>query len=142
IRAAAETFRINPELDVARVITELKVGEALVSMLEDDGSPSIVQRTLIAPPGSRLGPVSPEEREAIRSTSPVDGKYDEMVDRESAAEVLAQKAADAAATAQEVERDGREQVGSRARTHSSIWDSVGGKAAKAAAGAAAASAGS
>ncbi|MFP5455661.1 MAG: helicase HerA-like domain-containing protein, partial [Alphaproteobacteria bacterium] len=61
IAAAAETFRINPDLDVARVITELKVGEALVSVLQEDGSPSIVQRTLIAPPGSRLGPVDARE---------------------------------------------------------------------------------
>jgi DNA helicase HerA-like ATPase len=99
IAAAAETFRINPELDVARVITELKVGEALVSVLQEDGSPSIVQRTLIAPPGSRLGPVDSRERALLLSTSPVAGKYDEAIDRESAEEILAARADAAVAAA-------------------------------------------
>ena len=95
IRAAAETFRVNPDLDVETVITELKVGEALVSTLEPDGSPSVVQRTLIAPPCSRLGPVTDKERAIVQSISPCEGKYDTAVDRESAAEVLTRKAADA-----------------------------------------------
>ena len=89
IKAAAETFRINPDLDVETAITELKVGEALVSTLDDDGAPTMVQRTLIAPPRSRLGPVTPKERAIIQSISPFDGKYETAVDRESAAEVLA-----------------------------------------------------
>lgn len=89
VAAAAETFRTNPDLDVARVITELKVGEALVSVLQEDGSPSIVRRTLIAPPGSRLGPIDARERALLLSTSPVAGKYDEPIDRESAEEILA-----------------------------------------------------
>jgi DNA helicase HerA-like ATPase len=142
IRAAAETFRINPDLNVETAITELKVGEALVSVLQEDGSPSIVQRTLIAPPRSRLGPVEPKERAIIQSISPVAGKYDTLVDRESAEEVLAQKAADAASTAQEVEAKGAAEVGKQERKSTSIWDGIGGKVAKAAAGAAAASAGS
>jgi DNA helicase HerA-like ATPase len=142
IRAAAETFRINPELDVEQAITELKVGEALVSTLQEDGSPSVVQRTLIAPPCSRLGPCSPKERAIIQSISPVEGKYDERVDRASAEEVIAQKAADAAATGEEVEEKGREEVARRERKSTSLWDGLGGKVAKAAAGAAAASAGS
>ncbi len=137
IKAAAETFRINPDLDVEAAITELKVGEALVSMLQEDGSPSIVQRTLIAPPRSRLGPVEAKERAIIRSVSPVDGKYDETIDRESAEEVLAQKAVDAAETAREVDEKGAEEVGKRPRKTTSIW----GKVASAAAGAAASSAG-
>ena len=99
IAAAAETFRINPDLDVARVITELKVGEALVSVLQEDGSPSIVRRTLIAPPGSRLGPVDARERALMLSTSPVAGKYDEAIDRESAEEILAARADAAIAAA-------------------------------------------
>jgi len=99
IAAAAETFRINPDLDVARVITELKVGEALVSVLQEDGSPSIVQRTLIAPPGSRLGPVDSRERALLLSTSPVAGRYDEAIDRESAEEILAARADAAVAAA-------------------------------------------
>ena len=101
IKAAAETFRINPELDVETAITELKVGEALVSLLQEDGSPSIVQRTLIAPPRSRLGVLEPKERAIIQSISPCDGKYDQEIDRESAHELLAarQDAAIAAAAA-------------------------------------------
>jgi DNA helicase HerA-like ATPase len=100
IKAAAETFRINPDLDVETAITELKVGEALVSLLQEDGSPGIVQRTLIAPPRSRLGPVSPKERAIIQSISPVAGKYDDAVDRESAEEILAARGNAAAAAAQ------------------------------------------
>ncbi|HZV18564.1 MAG TPA: helicase HerA-like domain-containing protein [Sphingobium sp.] len=101
IKAAAETFRINPDLDVATAITELKVGEALVSLLQEDGSPSIVQRTLIAPPRSRVGPLEPKERAIIQSISPCAGKYDDEIDRESAAEILEArgKAASAAADA-------------------------------------------
>ena len=137
IKAAAETFRINPDLDVETVITELKVGEALVSTLEEDGSPSVVQRTLIAPPRSRLGPVTPKERAIVQSISPADGKYDTPVDRESAAEVLAQKAADAAAVAQQVEEQGEEAVRAQPRKSSSLWE----KAGKAAMGAVASSAG-
>lgn len=100
IRAAAETFRINPELDVESAITELKVGEALVSLLQDDGSPGVVQRTLIAPPRSRLGPLEPKERAIIQSVSPCAGKYDSVVDRESAEEILAARGQAAAAAAQ------------------------------------------
>jgi uncharacterized protein len=121
IKAAAETFRINPELDVATAITELKVGEALVSTLDEDGAPGVVQRTLVAPPGSRLGPVTPKERAIIQSISPFAGKYDSVIDRESAAEVLAQKAQDAAETAREVEENGRAEVGKRERKSTSLW---------------------
>ncbi|TNE29705.1 MAG: DUF853 family protein, partial [Alphaproteobacteria bacterium] len=137
IKAAAETFRINPDLDVEQAITELKVGEALVSTLLDDGAPSVVQRTLIKPPRSRLGPVTPKERAIIQSVSPHDGKYDERVDRESAEEVLAQKAADAAATAEEVAEKGEEEVGKRSRKTTSLWEKVGKRAMGAAAGSAA-----
>ncbi len=137
IRAAAETFRINPDLDVETAITELKVGEALVSTLDDDGAPTIVQRTLIAPPRSRLGPVTPKERAIIQSISPFDGKYDNLVDRESAEEVLLQKSADAAAAAQVVEEQGEEAQRAQPRKTTSMWE----KAGKAAFGAAASSAG-
>jgi len=121
IRAAAETFRINPGLDVEAAITELKVGEALVSTLDEDGAPSIVERTLIKPPRSRLGPLTAKERAIIQSVSPLDGKYDTRVDRESAAEVLAAKAADAAATAEEVAEVGEEEVAKRSRKSTSLW---------------------
>ncbi|MEN7538055.1 helicase HerA-like domain-containing protein [Aurantiacibacter flavus] len=138
IKAAAETFRINPDLDVETAITELRTGEALVSTLDEEGAPTIVQRTLIKPPRSRLGPVSAKERAIIQSISPHQGIYDERIDRESAEELLAAKAADAAETAEEVEEKGREEVSKRRRKSTSIW----GKAAKAAMGAAAGSAAS
>ncbi|QPC98878.1 helicase HerA-like domain-containing protein [Qipengyuania soli] len=134
IKAAAETFRINPDLDVAQAITELKVGEALVSTLDEDGAPTLVQRTLIKPPHSRLGTVTDKELAIINSVSNLDGKYDTRVDRESAEEVLAAKAADAAATAAEVEEKGREEVGKRSRTTTSMWGKAGKAAATAAAG--------
>lgn len=136
IRAAADTFRINPDLDVEEAITELKVGEALVSTLMEDGAPSVVQRTLIKPPRSRLGPINAKERAIIQSVSPVEGKYDTAIDRESAEEVLLAKAADAAATAEEVDEKGKEEVAKRPRKTTSLWE----KAGKAAAGAVASSA--
>ncbi|PPC88500.1 MAG: ATPase [Hyphomicrobium sp.] len=97
VRAAAETFRKNPDLDTERVILELKVGEALVSMLENKGEPSIVQRTLIRPPEGRIGPVSAEERQGVIEYSPYFGKYEERTDRESASEILDKRSSEAAA---------------------------------------------
>ncbi|MGB7374260.1 helicase HerA-like domain-containing protein [Pontixanthobacter sp.] len=137
IKAAAGTFRINEELDVEQAITELKVGEALVSTLMDDGAPSVVQRTLIKPPRSRLGPITQKERAIIASISPVEGKYDTPVDRESAAEVLAAKAADAAETAREVAMDGEAEVGKRSRKSKNLWEKAFDRGAKVAAGSAA-----
>ncbi len=138
IKAVAETYRTNPELDVEAAITGLKVGEALVSTLLADGAPSVVQRTLIKPPRSRLGPVSEQERAIIRSLSPVAGKYDTPVDRKSAEEVLQAKAADAAATAEEVAASGEAEVRRRPRKTTSLWEKAGKAAAGAAAGSAAA----
>ena len=92
VRAAAETFRPNPKLKTADVIMELGVGEALVSTLEGKGVPSIVQRTLIRPPAARIGPVSAEERRAIIQNSAMGAKYDTAIDRESAYEMLTQRA--------------------------------------------------
>jgi len=97
IRAAAETFRPNPKLDMERVIQELKVGEALVSVLHGGGEPSVTQRTLIRPPSARIGPVTPEERKATIENSPIYGKYEEAVDRDSAYEMLQKRAAETAA---------------------------------------------
>jgi hypothetical protein len=91
VKTAATTFRKNPALDTERVIMELKVGEALVSMLENKGEPSIVQRTLIRPPESRVGPVTAEERQGVIEYSPVYGRYEETVDRESAHEMLTKR---------------------------------------------------
>ena len=104
IKQAAETYRENPEFDVADVITELGVGEALVSTLEGKGQPSIVQRTLIRPPSSKLGPASGDAKITQMKASGLGNKYDETQDRESAYEVLqkrAEKAAEAAEKAQE-----------------------------------------
>lgn len=92
VRAAAETFRANPNLDVEQVFTSMGVGEALVSTLQAKGVPGIVERTLICPPTSRIGPVSEDERLETRSLSPVGSRYDQAVDRESAAEMLAERA--------------------------------------------------
>jgi DNA helicase HerA-like ATPase len=97
IRAAAETFRPNPEIDTERVIQELKVGEALVSVLHGGGEPSMVQRTLIRPPSARIGPLTPEERKASIEASPIYGKYEEALDRESAYELLEKRTSEAAA---------------------------------------------
>ncbi|PZO79638.1 helicase HerA-like domain-containing protein [Sphingomonas hankookensis] len=99
IKAAAETFRPNPRLDVAQAITELKTGEALVSVLQADGSPSPVERTLIRPPRSRVGPVTPVERGVLIRTDAIGDRYDTAIDRESAAELLGAKAEEAAAAA-------------------------------------------
>jgi DNA helicase HerA-like ATPase len=96
VRAAAETFRKNSDINTETAILELKVGEALVSMLENKGEPSIVQRTLIKPPEGRVGPVSADERRGVIEYSPVYGKYEETVDRESAHEMLARRTEDAA----------------------------------------------
>jgi DNA helicase HerA-like ATPase len=97
VRTAAETFVQNPKLDVAKVIGELGVGEALVSMLLDKGVPMPVERALIAPPRCRMGAITDEERATVRARSPVGGKYDTAVNRESAFEMLAKRAGQAAA---------------------------------------------
>jgi DNA helicase HerA-like ATPase len=99
VKSAAETFRPNPGLDVAEVITELKVGEALVSLLQADGAPSPVERTLIKPPSSRVGPLTPVERGIIISTDAIGTKYDTVLDRDSAEEILKAKADEATAAA-------------------------------------------
>ena len=101
VRSAAETFRVNPGVDVATAITELKVGEALVSLLQADGSPTPVERTLIKPPASRVGPVTPAERAILIQSDPIGDKYDTAIDRESAEERLAAKTAEASAAAAE-----------------------------------------
>jgi DNA helicase HerA-like ATPase len=101
VDSAADTFRPNPEIDVKQAITELKIGEALVSLLQPDGSPSPVQRTLIKPPSSRVGPISEEERSVLVSTDAIGAKYDSLLDRQSAEEMLAAKASEAAAAAAE-----------------------------------------
>ena len=97
VKTAAETMRANPEFDAATVITELGVGEALVSFLDEKGRPHIVERAAIIAPDSRLGPLSPAERKAAIENSVIYGHYEEVVDRESAFEVLQGKAPAASA---------------------------------------------
>jgi uncharacterized protein len=99
VAAAAQTFRPNPKLNTAQVIMELGKGEALVSFLEGNGTPAMVERVMIRPPSARIGPITPEERKAIIDNSPVKGKYDTAIDAESAYEILQKRVAGTAATA-------------------------------------------
>ena len=99
VRSAAETFAPNPKLgDVTAVITQLGVGEALVSTLQEGGVPLPVERAMIVPPTSRIGAITDTERATVRSRSPVGGKYDTAIDRESAYEILVQRTGVTAAT--------------------------------------------
>jgi DNA helicase HerA-like ATPase len=99
LRAAADSFRPNPAFDTATAIQGLGVGEALVSVLDEKGAPTMVAKTLVRPPASRLGPITPAERTAILGQSPVRGLYDVTKDRESAFEVLQARAKGAASQA-------------------------------------------
>jgi len=96
VKSAAETFRQNPQLDVAEVITHLGVGEALISLLEPGGTPGIVQRSFVLPPHSKIGPIADAERQAIIQQSVIYGTYEKTIDRESAAEILQARAQAAA----------------------------------------------
>jgi DNA helicase HerA-like ATPase len=96
VTAAAQTFRDNPKLDVESAITELGVGEALVSFLDEQGRPSIVERALVRPPSSRFAPLTPAERQEVMRRSPVSGRYEQAVDRESAYERLSARVVGAA----------------------------------------------
>ncbi|WP_416907886.1 MAG: helicase HerA-like domain-containing protein [Polymorphobacter sp.] len=110
IKQAAETFRANPGLDVAEAITQLKVGEALVSLLQKDGAPAPVERTLIAPPRARVGPLTAEERQRFLDWSSFKSKYDALADRKSAYEILlarGQQAAEASARAEAAEAEAK-----------------------------------
>jgi hypothetical protein len=88
VKAAAETMRANPKLKVEKAITELEVGEALVSLLDEKGRPSIVERAFIVPPGSQVGPIPEDERRRLIESSPIRGHYEKAIDRESAYEKL------------------------------------------------------
>jgi hypothetical protein len=96
VRAAAQTFRANLEINVEQVILELGVGEALVSFLDEKGTPAVVERALVCPPRSQIGPITPAQRQEIISTSVIAGVYENAVDRESAYELLKGRAAQAA----------------------------------------------
>ncbi len=113
LRLAAETFRPNPRFSTQDAIRDCGVGEALVSLLEGKGAPSVVERTLIRPPSSRLGPIDMAERKAVMAGSPVAGLYEEAKDRESAFEILqgrAEKAAEEAEAAEKAEEEAKERA--------------------------------
>jgi DNA helicase HerA-like ATPase len=139
VRSAAASFRANPGFSTEAAITELGVGEALVSTLDRKGTPSVVQRTMIRPPSSRLGPVTDAERAEIQRASPLFGRYDKVIDRDSAYEMLtrkedaAAKEAEKARLAAEKEKDraaaakakGRTPAASRSRRMSPADRAVG-----------------
>lgn len=104
VKSAAQTFRANPKLDVEAVITELGVGEALVSFLDEEGRPGIVEKALIVPPRGQIGPITPEQRKEMMKKSIVAGVYEEVIDRESAYEKLKVKAETASKNAEEKEK--------------------------------------
>jgi DNA helicase HerA-like ATPase len=118
VKAAAETFRPNKKLKTAEVITELGKGEALVSFLEGNGTPSMVERTMIRPPSARVGPITSDERQGFIAKSPVKGKYDTRVDSESAYELLQKRVEKTAVPP--------EQAGEAKGAAGGILDSVGG----------------
>jgi DNA helicase HerA-like ATPase len=95
VKAAAQTFRANPKLDVEKTISELAVGEALVSFLDEKGTPEVVQRAMVCPPHGQIGPITPEQRAELIKSSVVAGVYENAVDRESAYEVLKGRAGQA-----------------------------------------------
>jgi len=92
VKSAASTMRANPAIDTEKAITELAVGEALISFLDEKGRPGIVQRAYVLPPSSRIGPITADERKAVIDRSPVKGVYEKTVDRESAYEKLGSRA--------------------------------------------------
>ncbi|WP_208348427.1 helicase HerA-like domain-containing protein [Pseudaestuariivita rosea] len=103
LRAAAETYRENPRFDTEKTIREVGVGEAVTSMLEKKGVPGVVERTLIRPPSSQLGPITDLERKGVIAMSPIAGKYEALQDRTSAFEMLKKRAETAAKAAEQAE---------------------------------------
>ena len=132
IKAAAETFRANPDIDTKTAIMELGIGEALISTLDRKGQPTMVERTLIKPPSSRPGPVTAAERKAIIKESPVAGEYEERLDRKSAFEILQKRTAERVKAEAEAEAEAKK-TGTKATKKKSgggsrsdsFWDTVG-----------------
>jgi DNA helicase HerA-like ATPase len=132
VRAAAETFRPNPKLNAAQVITEVGVGEALVSVLDAKGAPTVVQRAFILPPASRLKPLTPDERAQVIRGSVLFGHYEKTLERESAYEILKAKAEALKAVEAEEESQKRRDATPMDRTTDLVW-SMGKSAARSAA---------
>ena len=126
VRAAADTMRDNPDLDEAAVITELGVGEALVSFLDAKGRPGVVERAWIVPPQGQIGPITDAQRRQLIQTSLVAGVYDRTVDRESAHEILKARAEQAAQAAAEQERT-KQQAKAQPATGGALGDILGGR---------------
>jgi len=124
VKAAATTFRANPAFDTEKAIMELGTGEALVSTLDDRGQPTIVQRTLVRPPNSRVGPITDAELKAAMRASPVAGVYDETVDRESASEILEKRGAEHADADTEAKDEKGAKSGGSTRTDG-FWSTFG-----------------
>jgi DNA helicase HerA-like ATPase len=108
VKAAAQTFRANPKLQTEKVITELGIGEALVSFLDEAGAPGIVERAWIYPPYSHIGPITPQERQQLMTNSAVAGVYEKVVDRDSAYEKLKEKGEQIAAAQEAAKPAGRQ----------------------------------
>ncbi len=128
VKAAATTFRANPAFDTEKAIMELGIGEALVSTLDEKGQPTMVQKTLVKPPNSRVGPITDAERKAVISSSPVKGVYDEVEDRESAYEILQKRTASHAQAEAQSSGDDQETKGKAAGGTSrsdGFWATVG-----------------
>jgi DNA helicase HerA-like ATPase len=129
VRSAAQTFRKNPKIDTQQAIMQLGIGEALVSTLDEKGQPTIVEKTLVHPPNSRVGPITDAERQAVIDASPVEGAYDEAEDRESAYEILSKRTAkrveaEAEASEDKPEASLSKKTGSASRSDS-FWTTMG-----------------
>ena len=124
VRTAAQTLRQNPSVDTEKTITELGVGEALVSFLDEKGSPTVVERAFILPPASRIGPLTPEERAAVVQASVVRGTYETAVDRESAYERLKERANATTATTATTKTTGKEASEGKERPTSSVLNDL------------------
>jgi Fe2+ transport system protein B len=134
VKAAATSFRENPKLDTEKVITELGVGEVLISMLDEKGIPTMVDRAFVVPPVGHIGPITPEQRQQLLNTSLVAGVYENAVDRESAFEILQKKAEERLAAQQQAEAqeaaakqaaDEEKAQRAAARAPDTMWESIG-----------------
>lgn len=130
VKAAAETFRANPDIDTETAIMELGIGEALVSTLDEKGQPTMVEHTFVKPPSSQVGPITAEERKSVMADSPVAGVYDEAVDRRSAHEILQKRTEQRAKEVAEAEAaEGKASTGrkktSGGRRGDSFWTALG-----------------
>ena len=124
IRAAAQTFRTNPKLDTEKAFMQMGVGEALISTLQEKGVPAMVDQILIRPPTSRIGPISDQERNEVRSRSPIGDRYDESLDRESAAEMLQKRAEKLAREAEKAQKTGKKEPAKRRSNRQSAGEAA------------------